>query len=163
MPLIASGRGKVLEECAGGRVARCKSSPIWSRDVVPERPEPSAAPRIEDTRARPEALPTGSHVAVFTHGQFLQALRLLIHFPAHRERSVDRGHRPAGPFSACWIPRGVAAAVTSGQPFPCPVSGDGQIQNLAALRMFFNWLVTVRGPSIRSNAARRAFSCAIAR
>lgn len=27
-------------------------------------------------------LPTGGQVAVFTRGQFLQALRLLVHFPA---------------------------------------------------------------------------------
>lgn len=31
---------------------------------------------------RLEALPTGSQIAVFTHGQFIQAIRLLVHFPA---------------------------------------------------------------------------------
>ena len=38
--------------------------------------------RVKETRARLEALPTGSQVAVFTHGQFIQAIRLLVHFPA---------------------------------------------------------------------------------
>jgi broad specificity phosphatase PhoE len=35
--------------------------------------------RVRETRSRLEALPTGSQVAVFTHGQFLQALRLLVY------------------------------------------------------------------------------------
>ena len=38
--------------------------------------------RVRETRSRLEALPTGSQVAVFTHGQFLQALRLLVYCPA---------------------------------------------------------------------------------
>lgn len=38
--------------------------------------------RVRETRSRFETLPTGSQVAFFTHGQFLQALRLLVHFPA---------------------------------------------------------------------------------
>ena len=38
--------------------------------------------RVRETRSRLEALPTGSQVAVFTHGQLLQALRLLVYFPA---------------------------------------------------------------------------------
>lgn len=38
--------------------------------------------RVRETRSRFETLPTGSQAAVFTHGQFLQALRLLVYFPA---------------------------------------------------------------------------------
>ncbi len=38
--------------------------------------------RVKETRSRLEGLPTGSQVAVFTHGQLLQALRLLVYFPA---------------------------------------------------------------------------------
>lgn len=55
--------------------------------------------RVKDVRARLEVLPAGSQVAVFSHGQFLQALRLVIHFPAlgesamkDRFQALDRKH-----------------------------------------------------------------------
>ena len=38
--------------------------------------------RVREARSRLETLAAGSQVAVFTHGQFLQALRLLMRFPA---------------------------------------------------------------------------------
>ena len=49
--------------------------------------------RADEARARLEALPADSQVAVFTHGQFLQALRLLVHFPALEDGSMKRSFR----------------------------------------------------------------------
>ena len=44
-------------------------------------------------RVRLEALPAGSQIAVFTHGQFLQALRLLVHFPALEDWAMKSDFR----------------------------------------------------------------------
>lgn len=49
--------------------------------------------RVVEARARLEALPAGSQVAVFTHGQFLQALRLLVHFPALEDWAMKSDFR----------------------------------------------------------------------
>jgi broad specificity phosphatase PhoE len=53
--------------------------------------------RVRETRSRLEGLPTGSQVAVFTHGQFLQALRLLVYFPALTDEGPISGARPGAP------------------------------------------------------------------
>ncbi|MBX9660673.1 MAG: phosphoglycerate mutase family protein, partial [Nitrospiraceae bacterium] len=92
--------------------------------------------RVREMRSRFEALPTGSQVAVFTHGQFLQALRLTGALPCP-DRCRDEGTisdaRPGAP-DCKWRPhRGHHAARTPlflGEPvspsrFPAPLRGCG--------------------------------------
>ncbi|MBL8237260.1 MAG: histidine phosphatase family protein [Bryobacterales bacterium] len=91
--------------CAGttGAERRPRVERYWSSGGPDERDGPGAESfsdllrRADDARVRLEALPAGSQAAVFTHGQFLQALRLLVHFPSledwamkHSFRALDR-------------------------------------------------------------------------
>lgn len=91
--------------CAGttGAERRPRVEHYWTSTSPDERDGPGAESfsdlirRADQVRSRLEALPTGSQVAVFTHGQFLQALRLLVHFPSledwamkHSFRALDR-------------------------------------------------------------------------
>jgi broad specificity phosphatase PhoE len=49
--------------------------------------------RVAEARARLEALPAGAGAVVFTHAQFMQALRIGVHFPGLDARSVMSGFR----------------------------------------------------------------------
>jgi len=87
--------------CVGttGAERRPRVEHYWTSGSPHERDGPGAESfsdlirRADEARARLEALPADSQVAVFTHGQFLQALRLLVHFPALEDGSMKRSFR----------------------------------------------------------------------
>ena len=77
------------ESCIGSSLADRlpRVQRYWTSASPDERDGPTAESfsdlirRAGQFRTRLEALPVGTHAAVFSHGQFLQALRLLVHFP----------------------------------------------------------------------------------
>jgi broad specificity phosphatase PhoE len=87
--------------CAGTTAAerRPRVERYWSEAGPEDRDGPGAESfgdllrRVAEARARLEALALGGEAVVFTHAQFLQALRIAVHFPELDASRVMRGFR----------------------------------------------------------------------